>query len=98
MNVTIDPGSGFCFGVVNAIKAAESELGGNNKLYCLGDIVHNDMEVERLAQMGLEIISQEDLVTIFNAKVLIRAHGEPPETYKIALKNNLQLMILPAFM
>ncbi len=92
MNVTIDPGSGFCFGVVNAIKAAESELDESGVLYCLGDIVHNNMEVERLGHKGLKIISQEDLKSIFNAKVLIRAHGEPPETYRIALANNLQLI------
>ena len=92
MNVTIDPHSGFCFGVVYAIEIAERELAKGEKLYCLGDIVHNNMEVKRLKDMGLIIIEQDELDRLKNCKVLIRAHGEPPETYRIALKNNLNLI------
>jgi 4-hydroxy-3-methylbut-2-enyl diphosphate reductase len=92
MNVTIDPNSGFCFGVVYAIEIAERELAKSDKLYCLGDIVHNNMEVKRLKEMGLIIIEQSELDQLQNCKVLIRAHGEPPETYRIALKNNLELI------
>ncbi|MCX6243128.1 MAG: 4-hydroxy-3-methylbut-2-enyl diphosphate reductase [Bacteroidetes bacterium] len=92
MDVTIDPNSGFCFGVVYAIEIAERELAGGNKLYCLGDIVHNNMEVNRLKEMGLIIIGHDELDQLHDCKVLIRAHGEPPETYRIALKNNLQLL------
>ena len=92
MNVTIDQNSGYCFGVEFAIQMAEDELADSGKLYCLGDIVHNDMEVERLNAKGLEIISHDDLKNIRDAKVLIRAHGEPPETYKIALENNIELI------
>lgn len=92
MKITIDPNSGFCFGVVYAIKTAEEELERSGQLYCLGDIVHNNMEVERLRNKGLEIINHEQLKNITNSKVLIRAHGEPPETYQIALKNNIELI------
>ena len=92
MTVEIDKNSGYCFGVEFAIKMAEDEMEGGNKLYCLGDIVHNRMEVERLHQKGLRVINREDLGEIKNAKVLIRAHGEPPETYKVALENNLELI------
>lgn len=92
MEVTIDKYSGFCFGVVYAIQMAEDELEKSGKLYCLGDIVHNNMEVERLNNLGLEIIDHEQLVKLKDCKVLIRAHGEPPETYKIAIKNNIQLL------
>ena len=92
MNITIDPHSGFCFGVVYAIEIAERELKLAKPLYCLGDIVHNNMEVNRLKEQGLVIIDHEDLKNLKNAKVLIRAHGEPPETYKIALQNNLSLI------
>lgn len=92
MNVSVDPNSGFCFGVVFAIRVAEDELEKSGKLYCLGDIVHNNREVERLASKGLTIIDHEGLKKIKNSKVLIRAHGEPPETYKIALENNLELI------
>lgn len=92
MNVTIDPNSGFCFGVVYAIEVAERELRNNRKLYCLGDIVHNNMEVNRLKGMGLIIIERDDLKNLHDCKVLIRAHGEPPETYEIALNNNIQLI------
>ena len=92
MTVTIDPHSGFCFGVVYAIDVAERELLKNGTLYCLGDIVHNNMEVNRLKEKGLVIISPEELGTLKNCKVMIRAHGEPPETYNTALKNNIELV------
>lgn len=92
MKVTIDQNSGYCFGVEFAIQMAEDELKDSESLYCLGDIVHNAMEVQRLHEKGLVIIDHEDLKEIKNARVLIRAHGEPPETYKIALENNLELI------
>ena len=92
MNVVIDKYSGFCFGVVYAIEMAEEELKKSNSLYCLGDIVHNNKEVERLNDLGLKIISNEELKNYRDCKVLIRAHGEPPETYKIAMENNIQLL------
>ena len=92
MKVTIDPHSGFCFGVVYAIQMAEEELERDKKLYCLGDIVHNNMEVDRLHSKGLEIINHEQLKELRDCKVLIRAHGEPPETYQLAIKNNIELI------
>ncbi|MAO71370.1 MAG: 4-hydroxy-3-methylbut-2-enyl diphosphate reductase [Flavobacteriales bacterium] len=92
MNIEIDKYSGFCFGVVYAIEMAEEELKKNNNLYCLGDIVHNNKEVERLNNLGLKIINHEELKNYKNCKVLIRAHGEPPETYKIAMENNIELL------
>lgn len=92
MKVEIDQHSGYCFGVEFAIQMAEDELADSNELYCLGDIVHNSMEVERLYNKGLRTITHEELATIHNAKVLIRAHGEPPETYKTAIENNLELI------
>ncbi|MDX2305940.1 MAG: 4-hydroxy-3-methylbut-2-enyl diphosphate reductase [Microscillaceae bacterium] len=92
MQVTIDKNSGYCFGVEYAIQMAEDELEESKTLYCLGDIVHNDMEVKRLEKKGLQIIGREQLENIQDAKVLIRAHGEPPETYQIALTNNLELI------
>ncbi|HLT05976.1 MAG TPA: 4-hydroxy-3-methylbut-2-enyl diphosphate reductase [Cyclobacteriaceae bacterium] len=92
MEVTIDKNSGYCFGVEFAIKMAEDEMQDADKLYCLGDIVHNDMEVQRLAKKGLQVISREDLQNLKNCKVLIRAHGEPPETYKTAIENNIELI------
>ena len=92
MQVVIDPDSGFCFGVVFAIQLAEEELNNSGKLYCIGDIVHNNMEVDRLRAKGMEIISQEDIKDLHDCKVLIRAHGEPPETYKLALENNIELI------
>lgn len=91
-SVEIDKNSGYCFGVEFAIQMAEDELHDTGELYCLGDIVHNAMEVERLKNLGLKIISKEDLANLQNCKVLIRAHGEPPETYHIALKNNIELI------
>jgi len=92
VKVIIDPNSGFCFGVVYAIQAAENELNKSKKLYCLGDIVHNNMEVERLKEKGLKIISHEEFEKLTDAVVLIRAHGEPPETYQTAIRNNIQLI------
>lgn len=92
MNITIDPHSGFCFGVVFAIQMAEDELDKGETLFCLGDIVHNNREVERLEAKGLKIIDHETLKQLKDTKVLIRAHGEPPETYKIALENNIELI------
>ncbi|GAA4040970.1 4-hydroxy-3-methylbut-2-enyl diphosphate reductase [Hymenobacter glaciei] len=92
MKVTIDKNSGYCFGVEFAIQMAEDELAQEETLYCLGDIVHNRMEVERLHQRGLRIIDREQLAELHNCKVLIRAHGEPPETYQLALQNNLELI------
>ena len=86
VNIEIDDNSGFCFGVVFAISMAEDILEDEGKLYCLGDIVHNDEEVSRLKAKGLQIIDHEQLKNIKNEKVLIRAHGEPPETYKLALE------------
>lgn len=92
MKVTIDKNSGYCFGVEFAIKMAEDEMEGGHELYCLGDIVHNSMEVQRLHTKGLRIIERSDLEKLKDCKVLIRAHGEPPETYQIALKNNIELV------
>ena len=92
LDITIDTDSGFCFGVVYAIDMAEEILDEDGYLYCLGDIVHNDEEVSRLKLKGLKIISHEDLLNIRNEKVLIRAHGEAPETYRPALDNNITLI------
>jgi 4-hydroxy-3-methylbut-2-en-1-yl diphosphate reductase len=92
MKVTIDVNSGFCFGVVFAIQMAEDELNNSGSLYCLGDIVHNNMEIERLQKKGLKIINHDEFARLKNTKVLIRAHGEPPETYKIAIENNIELI------
>jgi 4-hydroxy-3-methylbut-2-enyl diphosphate reductase len=92
LKVTIDQDSGFCFGVVYAIDMAEDILAEDGYLYCLGDIVHNDEEVNRLKAMGLRIISHEDMLLIKNEKVMIRAHGEAPETYRLALENNITLI------
>ncbi len=92
MQVTIDKNSGYCFGVEFAIKMAEDEMENSDGLYCLGDIVHNDMEVKRLREKGLVVIDREQLQELSNCKVLIRAHGEPPETYKTAIENNIELI------
>ena len=92
LKVTIDKSSGFCFGVVYAIDMAEDILDREDYLYCLGDIVHNDEEVERLKAKGLRIIDHEKLKELRNEKVLIRAHGEAPSTYELALANNLTLI------
>lgn len=92
IKVEIDEGSGFCFGVVTAIHKAEEELAKGVTLYCLGDIVHNSREVERLKTMGLITINHEEFKQLHNAKVLLRAHGEPPETYTIARENNIEII------
>jgi len=92
MIVEIEQHSGFCFGVVSAIQRAEEELQNGEELYCLGDIVHNSAEVKRLAERGLRVISHDEFATLSDCKVLIRAHGEPPETYAIAKKQNITLI------
>ncbi len=92
MKIEIDENSGFCFGVVTAINKAEAELAIQRELYCLGDIVHNSMEVERLSQKGLITINREEFLKLRNKKVLFRAHGEPPSTYEHALKNELNVI------
>jgi len=92
LKVTIDQDSGYCFGVEYAIRMAEDAMDDAGKLYCLGDIVHNDMEVKRLYEKGLRVINHEDLKDLHDCKVLIRAHGEPPETYRIAMENNIELI------
>lgn len=90
--IEIDKGSGFCFGVVNAINKAEEELKKGTPLYCLGDIVHNSREVDRLRHKGLITIGHADLEALKGAKVLLRAHGEPPSTYQIALRNQIEII------
>ena len=92
MIVEIDNGSGFCFGVTTAIKKAEETLANGEKLYCLGDIVHNGRECDRLREMGLITINHEEMEQLHDAKVLLRAHGEPPETYELARKNNIEII------
>ena len=92
IQIEIDSGSGFCFGVTTAIKKAEEELTKGRPLYCLGDIVHNGMECERLRQMGLITINHDDLRQLHEVKVLLRAHGEPPETYELAERNNIEII------
>jgi len=92
IQVEIDNGSGFCFGVTTAIKKAEEELAKGKPMYCLGDIVHNGMEVERLTAMGLITINHEQLKDLHDVKVLLRAHGEPPETYELARRNNIEII------
>ena len=92
LNIEIDNGSGFCFGVTTAIQKAEEELAKGTKLYCLGDIVHNGMECERLREMGLITINHDELAQLHDAKVLLRAHGEPPETYELARRNNIEII------
>lgn len=92
LKIEIDSGSGFCFGVTTAIQKAEEELAKGNTLYCLGDIVHNGMECERLRQMGLVTIDHEQMQRLRDVKVLLRAHGEPPETYELAKRNNIEIV------
>lgn len=92
VQIEIDNGSGFCFGVTTAIKKAEEELAKGGTLYCLGDIVHNSMEVERLHNRGLVTIDHDQLRKLHDVKVLLRAHGEPPETYAIARQNNIEII------
>ena len=92
MVIEIDEGSGFCFGVTTAIKKAEEELAQGKTLYCLGDIVHNGMECERLREMGLITINHEEMEQLHDVKVLLRAHGEPPETYELARRNHIEII------
>ena len=92
LNIEIDEGSGFCFGVTTAIKKAEEELASGTRLYCLGDIVHNGMEVERLHAHGLTTINHDDMRSLHGVKVLLRAHGEPPETYALARQNDIEII------
>ena len=92
LTIEIDNGSGFCFGVTTAIQKAEEELAKGNTLYCLGDIVHNGMECDRLRQMGLITIDHDEMARLHNVKVLLRAHGEPPETYELAQRNNIEII------
>jgi len=92
LNIEIDNKSGFCFGVVKAIEKAEEELEKGSTLYCLGDIVHNEEEMERLQRLGLVTVNHEQYNQLHNVKVLIRAHGEPPSTYETARKNNITLI------
>ena len=92
MRVEIDADSGFCFGVVNAIRKAEEALRSTGSLYCLGDIVHNSDEVQRLAEQGLQVITHADMDRLTHARVLLRAHGEPPSTYAMARKNSIEII------
>lgn len=92
IQIEIDTQSGFCFGVINAIKKAEEELKKGETLYCLGDIVHNEKEVNRLKEMGMVIITHDEFKQLHHAKVLLRAHGEPPETYQLAAKNAITII------
>jgi 4-hydroxy-3-methylbut-2-enyl diphosphate reductase len=92
IQIEIDNGSGFCFGVTTAIKKAEEELAQGKTLYCLGDIVHNGMECERLREMGLITINHEEMQQLHDVKVLLRAHGEPPETYELARRNHIEII------
>ena len=92
LTIEIDEGSGFCFGVTTAIRKAEEELAGGRQLYCLGDIVHNGSECERLRALGLQTIDHEAFARLHDAKVLLRAHGEPPETYATARANRIDII------
>lgn len=92
MTIEIDNGSGFCFGVTTAIEKAEQKLAEGEQLYCLGDIVHNGTECDRLHEQGLITIGHDELRELHNAKVLLRAHGEPPKTYHIAEQNNVEII------
>ncbi len=92
MVIEIDNGSGFCFGVTTAIHKAEEELAKGGTLYCLGDIVHNGMECDRLREMGLITIDHDEMARLHNVKVLLRAHGEPPSTYELARRNNIEII------
>ena len=92
IQIEIDSGSGFCFGVTTAISKAEEELSRSDTLYCLGDIVHNGMEVERLHLQGLQTIDHSQLSQLHDVKVLLRAHGEPPATYATAERNHIEII------
>ena len=92
VQIEIDNGSGFCFGVTTAIQKAEEELAAGKTLYCLGDIVHNGMECERLKKLGLVTINHEEMSRLHGVKVLLRAHGEPPSTYELARENDIEII------
>lgn len=92
MKIEIDENSGFCFGVTTAINKAEEQLAGNDTLYCLGDIVHNGIEVERLTSEGLKTIEHEDMANLHDVRLLFRAHGEPPRTYEVAAENHIEII------
>jgi len=92
VNIEVDKESGFCPGVVSAIKKAEGELQSRASLYCLGDIVHNSQEVLRLQEQGLVTIGHDDMSSLHDTKVLLRAHGEPPSTYQLAQRNNIEII------
>ena len=92
MQIEIDSGSGFCFGVTTAIRKAEEKLAAGKTLYCLGDIVHNGMECERLRRLGLVTINHDEMERLHGVKVLLRAHGEPPETYTLARRNDIEII------
>lgn len=92
MKIEIDPNAGFCFGVVNAINKAEECLSQDGQLYCIGDIVHNNIEVNRLNNLGLQTIEHDEFKGIKEKKVLFRAHGEPPSSYRIAKKNKIEIV------
>lgn len=92
MTIEIDQGSGFCFGVTRAIGKAEEELSKGERLYCLGDIVHNGQECNRLLQLGLRTIDHQQFLQLHNEKVLLRAHGEPPSTYQQAKQNHINVI------
>lgn len=92
MRIEIDNNSGFCFGVMRATSTAESELEKNQPLYCLGDIVHNGQEVDRLTRLGLITIDHTQLAQLHDVRVLLRAHGEPPHTYELARRNNITII------
>ncbi len=92
MKVEIEPGSGFCFGVENAVRIAEEALHAGEEVYCLGEIVHNDIEVARLKELGLVTITYDQFSKMRNCKVLVRAHGEPPSTYEMAKENNITII------
>lgn len=92
LHIEIDKDSGFCFGVVTAIRKAEEELDASGSLFCLGDIVHNSDEVERLCSKGLKTITHDDLNTLRDVNVLLRAHGEPPSTYHLAKSRNIRII------
>ena len=92
MKIEIDNNSGFCFGVMRATTTAETELAKQQPLYCLGDIVHNGQEVERLTRLGLITIDHAQLAQLHDVRVLLRAHGEPPHTYELARQNNITII------
>ena len=92
MNIEIDPRAGFCFGVTRVVNKAEEIIREQGQLYCLGEIVHNQKEIERMGKIGLKTITREQFLKLSNCRVLIRAHGEPPETYEHAVRNNIELI------